>query len=68
VTASLLRNILNDNVGSSFGGYNIVPNIDLIIEEENGFIFYTGAYITWGGSAPSSIEDAYVSVQVVGRL
>lgn len=68
VTASLLRNILAGNVGSSFGSYNIVPNIDLIIEEENGFLFYTGAYITWGGSAPASIDNGYVSIQVVGRL
>jgi phage minor structural protein len=68
VTASLLRNKNAANSGSAFGNYNISPNIDLIIEDVGGYLFYTGAHITFGGYPPSTIENAYVSVQVVGRL
>lgn len=68
VTASILRNINAVNIGSAFGIYNISPNIDLIIENESGYLFYTGAYITFGGSPPSTILNGYISIQVVGRL
>lgn len=68
VTASLLRNINAANTGSAFGNHNISPNIDLIIENEGGYLFYKGAYITFGGSAPSSILNGFVSIHVVGRV
>lgn len=68
VTASLLRNTNAVNSGSAFGNYNISENIDLIIEEEAGYLFYTGACITFGGTAPASILNGYISVQVVGRI
>jgi hypothetical protein len=68
VTASLLRNINASNNGSAFGNHNISPNIDLIIEEQEEYLFYTGALITFGGSAPSSISNGYISIQVVGRV
>ena len=68
VTASLIRNINAANNGAAFGSYNISPNIDLVIENENGYLFYTGAYITFGTSAPSSITNGYISIHVVGRV
>ena len=68
ITANLIRNRNGANSGSSFGNYNISPNIDLIIEEEQGFLFYTGAHISFGTSAPSSVANGYISVQVVGRV
>lgn len=68
VTASLLRNMNDANDGTAFGNYNLSPNIDLIIENEGGYLFYTGAFITFGGSAPGSIANGFVSIQVVGRV
>lgn len=68
VTASLLRNINAVNTGSAFGNHNISPNIDLIIENQEGYLFYTGAHITFGGSAPSSISNGFISIHVVGRV
>ena len=60
---------MNDaNDGTAFGNYNLSPNIDLIIENEGGYLFYTGAFITFGGSAPGSIANGFVSIQVVGRV
>ena len=68
VTASILRNKNAANSGSAFGNHNISPNIDLIIENEGGYLFYTGAHITFGGSTPSSILNGFISIHVVGRV
>ena len=68
ITANLIRNRNGANSGSSFGNYNISPNIDLIIEEEQGFLFYTGVHISFGTSAPSSVANGYISIQIVGRV
>ena len=68
VTANILRNINAANTGAAFGNHNICPNIDLIIEDVGGYLFYTGAYITFGGSPPTSITNGYISVCVVGRV
>lgn len=68
VTANLTRNINAANNGGAFGNHNISPNIDLIIENVGGYLFYTGAHITFGGSAPSSISNGYISIHVVGRV
>ena len=67
ITANLIRNVNAANAGSAFGNHNISPNIDLIIEEVSSVLYYTGALITWGGSAPAAIDDAFVSIQIVGR-
>ena len=68
VTVGLVRNKNAANSGSAFGNYNISPNIDLIIENEGGYLFYTGAFISFGGTVPSSITNGYISVHVVGRV
>ncbi len=69
VNACILRNKNDYNYGGSFGYYHMTPNIDLIIEGgENGFLYYTGAVITWGGTPPDEIPDGYVSVQAIGRV
>lgn len=68
VTVGLVRNKNAANSGSAFGNYNISPNIDLIIENDGGYLFYTGAFISFGGTVPSSITNGYISVHVVGRV
>ncbi len=66
ITAALLRNMKAPNEGSQFGYIHATPNIDLIINEVNGFLQYQGAVITWGGTIVST-ENLYISVQIVGR-
>lgn len=67
ITASLLRNKNAANVGSDFGNYHVSPNIDLVTEVQNDYLYYTGAFISFNSSAPTSIPNGYIGVQIVGR-
>lgn len=69
VTANLLRNMLSVNNGSNWGNDLPYPiNIDLIIEDNEGILEYTGAVLTLANNPPEELPNAFISVQIVGKV
>lgn len=69
VTCSLVYDIAADNAGRTVPTNDIIPMIDLLIDNRSGTLYYIGCRVRWTGtSVPGSITNGYTSIIVVGKV
>lgn len=69
VNCNLVYDLAADNAGRTVPTNDIIPMIDLIIDDRAGTLYYIGCKVRWtGSSVPGSITNGYSSIIVIGKV